>query len=152
MLHLDDSVSFLLQFASDGLILASLRRSGSKDMAVTALIASLLMAQAPVEAAPVEVAYNELTSGDTAAAISKIEKDSAEDADHPARLINLGIAYARAGRADDAKAMFNAAVRSEQRYRLETASGDWMDSRDLARRALAMLDKGEFASTQFASR
>jgi tetratricopeptide (TPR) repeat protein len=152
MLHLDDSVSFLLQFASDGIILTSLRRSGSKDMAVTALIASLLMAQALVEAAPVEVAYNELASGDTAAAISKIEKDSAEDADHPARLINLGIAYARAGRADDAKAMFNAAVRSEQRYRLETASGDWMDSRDLARRALAMLDKGEFASTQFASR
>lgn len=121
-------------------------------MAVTALIASLLMSQAAVETPAVEVAYDELTSGDTAAAIAKIEREAESGADHPARLINLGVAYARAGRADDARAMFKAAVRSEQRYRLETASGDWMDSRDLARRALAMLDQGAFASTQFASR
>lgn len=121
-------------------------------MAVTALIASLLMAQAPVEAAAVEVAYDELASGDTAAAIAKIEKDEARDREHPARLINLGIAYARAGRSDEAKAMFQAAAESENRYRLETASGEWMDSRDLARRALAMLDRGEFASAQLASR
>lgn len=121
-------------------------------MAVTALIASLLMAQAPVEAAAVEVAYDELASGDTAAAIDKIEKDSVQDGDHPARLINLGIAYARAGRTDDARAMFEAAAESDTRYRLETAGGEWMDSRDLARRALAMLDNGEFASAQLASR
>lgn len=121
-------------------------------MAVSALIASLLMAQAPVEAAPVEVAYDELASGDTAAAIEKIEKSDAPDADHPARSINLGIAYARAGRTDEARAMFEAAAQNDTRYRLETASGEWMDSRDLARRALAMLDKGEFASAQFASR
>jgi tetratricopeptide (TPR) repeat protein len=121
-------------------------------MAVTALIASLLMAQAPVEAAAVEVAYDEMASGDTAAAIEKIEKDAALEREHPARLINLGIAYARAGRTDDAKAAFEAVAESDTRYRLETASGEWMDSRDLARRALAMLDKGEFASAQLASR
>ena len=40
--------------------------------------------------------------------------------------------------------MFTAAARNQQRYRLETAQGDWMDSRNLARRALAMLDRGEF--------
>ena len=52
----------------------------------------------------------------------------------------------------EARAMFEAAAQNDTRYRLETASGEWMDSRDLARRALAMLDKGEFASAQFASR
>lgn len=121
-------------------------------MAISALIASLLMAQAPAEATAVEVAYDELSAGDTAAAIDKIEKSEAPDADHPARSINLGIAYARAGRTDEARAMFEAAAQSDTRYRLETASGEWMDSRDLARRALAMLDRGEFASTQIARR
>lgn len=121
-------------------------------MAVTALMASLLMAQAPVEAAAVEVAYDELASGDTAAAIDKIENGAAQDREHPARLINLGIAYARAGRSDEARAMFQAAAESDTRYRLETATGEWMDSRDLARQALAMLGRGEFASAQLASR
>jgi hypothetical protein len=64
----------------------------------------------------------------------------------------LGIAYARVGRTAEARAAFEAAASSDERFRLETASGEWMDSRDLARRALAMLDKGELSSTQFAAR
>ena len=118
-------------------------------MAVSALLASLLLAQAP---APLDVAYDELRSGDPAAAIGKIERSDAREESHPAALINLGIAYARVGRTAEARAAFEAAASSDERFRLETASGEWMDSRDLARRALAMLDKGELSSTQFAAR
>ena len=120
-------------------------------MAVSALIASLLLAQASGPAV-VDVAFNELASGNAAAAISKIEKDQAREGDHPARLINLGVAYAREGRTADARAMFETVARSDTRYRLETADGGWMDSRDLARRALAMLDNGELTSARLASR
>jgi len=121
-------------------------------MVVSALFASLIAAQAPVQAVAIEVAYDELAAGDAIAAIERIEGSDARDGDHPARLINLGIAYARVGRDAEARAMFQAAERSEERYRLETATGDWVDSRDLARRALAMLDKGEFAAPAFAAR
>jgi hypothetical protein len=41
--------------------------------------------------------------------------------------------------------MFRAAARSETGLRLEVAGGDWVDSRDLARRALRMLEQGEVA-------
>ena len=119
-------------------------------MAISAFMASLFIAQAAA-ATPVEVAYDELSAGDAAAAIAKIERSDARGGEHPARMINLGVAYARAGRADEARAMFEAAAQGE-RYRLETANGDWVDSRDLARRALAKLDRGEFGSAQFARR
>lgn len=121
-------------------------------MVVSALFAALLSAQAPVQAATVEVAYDELTAGNAVAAIEKIESSKARDTTHPARLINLGIAYARVGQIAEARAMFKAAEQSDQRYRLETATGEWVDSRHLARRALAMLDNGEFAAPAFAAR
>ena len=119
-------------------------------MAVSALLASLALAQAPAQA--VDVAYNELQAGDPSAAIAKIERGNAREENHPAALINLGVAYARLGRTAEARAMFEAAANSTKRYRLETGNGEWMDSRDLARRALALLDKGAFSSGQFAAR
>jgi hypothetical protein len=120
-------------------------------MAVSALLASLLMAQS-APATTVDVAYDDLIAGKAAAAIDKIEHSDARAQNHVAAFINLGIAYARVGRTTDARAMFEAAANSDERYRLETATGEWMDSRDLARRALAMLEKGAFSSTQFAAR
>ena len=119
-------------------------------MAVSALLASLALAQAP--AATVDVAYNELAAGDPSAAIAKIERGNAREENHPAALINLGVAYARLGRTAEARAMFEAAANSAERYRLETGNSEWMDSRDLARRALALLDKGQAGAAALAAR
>src|SRR6478736_6393784 len=105
-------------------ILASRVLRGSRIMAVSALLASLLLAQAQ---APVDVAYNELRAGDPVAAIAKIARSDARQESHPAALINLGIAYARVGRTAEARAAFEAAAGSNERFRLETASGEWMD-------------------------
>ncbi|MCL4671647.1 MAG: hypothetical protein KJZ64_01650 [Sphingomonadaceae bacterium] len=106
------------------------------------ILAGLVLAQAP--AATVDVAFTELAAGRNEAAIVRIEgnPDLAEN-DH-ARLINLGVAHAREGRTEEARAMFRMAVRARDSVQLETATGAWVDSRDLARTALAMLDRGAF--------
>jgi tetratricopeptide (TPR) repeat protein len=122
-------------------------------MSIATILASALVVQAPAPAeGAVEVAYPEMVAGRTAAAIGKIEQADARDAAHPARLINLGIAHARMGDEEKARALFAEAAASGERYWLETATGEWVDSRDIARKATAMLDRGEFAGTRFASR
>lgn len=112
-------------------------------MTIGSMIAGLiLMTQAGASA---DVAYEELAANRNQAAIAVLEEAADAEADDPARLINLGIAYARAGREQEARDLFRSAARSETALRLEVAGGDWVDSRDLARRALRMLDRGEFA-------
>lgn len=108
------------------------------------MIALLIAASVASQPVSVEVGYSHLAAGQDAAAITQIEAQPA-DADDPARLINLGIAHARLGDAARARAMFQAALVSRDRVELETATGAWVDSRVLARQALAMLDSGEFA-------
>ena len=101
----------------------------------------------------IDVAFEEMAAQDNEAAIERIEANVSLEQNDPARLINLGVALAREGRVTEAKAMFEAAAHSETRYRLETADGEWVDSRRLAYRALAMLENGEFsAPTRMASR
>ena len=89
-----------------------------------------------------EVGYSELVAGQDDAAITVINREPRSD--DPAKLINLGVAYARMGDADRARAMFRAAHTAPERVDLETAAGEWVYSRVLARRALAMLESGEF--------
>lgn len=74
--------------------------------------------------------------------------DDAIGQDDPATLINLGVAFARAGQTEAALQVLNAAVQSETRYRLETANGDWVDSRRLALKVIGMIDNGEFAAQE----
>lgn len=112
-------------------------------MAIGTGLALALMMQVATPAA--DVAFAELTAEQNRAAIEKLE--AAPAADDPAMLINLGIAYAREGQHDLARSLFERAARADTRYRLETASGEWVDSRWLAARAIAMLDAGEFGST-----
>lgn len=88
------------------------------------------------------VAYAELEAGDNRAAVAKLTGASDVDARDPSRLINLGTAYARLGRTEDAAAAYNAAVDSPIRYDLELASGRYVDSRWAARTALANLNEG----------
>ena len=119
-------------------------------MAIITSMALALMAQGPVEAVPApqaeyDVGYEELVANDNVEARKAIENCDALDADDPARLINHGIALARTGKYEAARADFEAAAMARDSVELETADGNWVDSRHLARKALAMLEKGEFA-------
>jgi tetratricopeptide (TPR) repeat protein len=104
-------------------------------------IAAIIIATALAQAAPAtlnDVAYTELSSGNSGAAVRKLENDAMDRSD-PALLINLGTAYARQGATDKALAAFRAAIASPDRYDLELSDGSWMDSREAARQALAKL-------------
>jgi tetratricopeptide (TPR) repeat protein len=113
------------------------------DFAFAMVLATLAPSAAVTEIlsppTEVDVAYEQLSAGDTQAAIRHLESADTVDRDDPARLINLGTAYARDGRPADAAAMFRAALKSEQRW-LELADGRWLDSHAAARLALARLD------------
>ncbi len=93
-----------------------------------------------------------LVAGRNADAIAELEAVRSHD---PAQLINLGIAYARQGDEERARALFMAAAASNDRIEIDTANGSETDSRRLARKALRMLDNDEFAparSERFANR
>ncbi|MBU0669020.1 MAG: hypothetical protein KKG32_02940 [Alphaproteobacteria bacterium] len=107
-------------------------------------IAILAMAQAPVAD---NFGRQALVDGRETAAIAAIMDNDRIETDDPARLINLGIAYAREGDAELARQLFEAARDNRTRVELETAEGEWVDSRRLARQALAMLERGEFADS-----
>lgn len=100
----------------------------------------------------VDVAYRSLAQGQDQRAIEQIEANAELDTDDPARLINLGIAYARQGDEVRARQYFQAAIDSRERYDLETAEGAWVDSRILARRAMKLLDRGEFSAARMTMR
>lgn len=116
--------------------------------------AALSLIQPPsTDADAVDVAYAELLAAENRIAIERLENDAAQDSDDPARLINLAIAYAREGEADKARRLLESAARSKTRYRLETAAGEWVDSRHLAVRALALIDGDRLGSgTRMAAR
>lgn len=110
-------------------------------------IALLLAAGAPAATEGTDVAYEALLDGQHQAAIVQLENsDQAED---PAVLINLAAAYAAEGRFADARAAYERAALAD-RYELETTEGNWVDSRVLARRALAAMDRAVLDNTRMA--
>jgi len=113
--------------------------------AITAILAAAPIMVTGSPDGTYEIGYEELTAGENAAAIAEIEAGDVLAHDDPARLINLGVALARAGQVEASRDMFEAVALHRQRLELETSSGAWIDSRNLARRALAMLDRGELA-------
>lgn len=120
----------------------------------TAAFAALLLAGAQagqIEAAPTPVEpagleAEQLAKGRTVNAIAALEKHIEAAPDDPALLINLGIAHAQAGNDVEARTMFKRALLSPDPVELETASEGTIDSRRLARKAMRMLDRGEFAT------
>lgn len=124
-------------------------------MSVT-LFAIALMAATPQAAVPGaarvsagddrELAAQTLAAGREEEALAVLERASAADPHDPAVLINLGIAYAHKGDDAKARAAFEAALNSHEVVELDTADGSVTDSRRLARKALRMLDRGEFRS------
>ncbi|MCJ2179206.1 hypothetical protein [Novosphingobium album (ex Hu et al. 2023)] len=125
-------------------------------MPLTALMTAALLGQSAfslaVEAPPADkvqdVAYEELASGRSEAALHKLEASDAVRTGDPAALINLGAAYAGEGQTAKAIATYRTAIASRDRYDLELADGSWMDSRLAARTALSRL----LVSTAQASR
>ena len=103
-------------------------------------------AAAQVNTADSELAASHIARGETTSAIAALEIEREAAPDDPALLINLGIAYAHIGKDDKARTMFDAALKSEKPVELETADGKATDSRRLARKAIAMLERGEFRS------
>lgn len=86
------------------------------------------------------LAYQALMNEDYASAARTLEEDPAL-ADDPARLINLGQAYARLGRTGDAEDMFQAAIDSKTSFDVVMSDGSVMSTRQAARRALANLER-----------
>lgn len=122
-------------------------------MSVTAF-AIALFAATPVAGLPAahhahladapELAAQPLAAGRSDQALATLERASAAAPQDPAVLINLGIAYANIGDDGRARAAFEAAAASNDVVELDTADGSTIDSRRLARKALRMLDRGEF--------
>lgn len=111
--------------------------------------AALQAQTVPTEAMP--IGFDELKRGQNVAAIQEIMSNDALGSDDPARSINLAVAYAREGDTAEAEAHFRAALLSETRVTLQTAQGEWVDSRELARQGLRKLARGAFSGEQFAS-
>ncbi|HSG34842.1 MAG TPA: tetratricopeptide repeat protein [Sphingomonadaceae bacterium] len=108
--------------------------------AIAATMPSVALAENASEPDRVDVAFEALAEGRTAEAVAELSKAHEAESNDPAVLINLGTAYARQGRNEEARAMFEAAMSSSERYELELADGSWVDSRKAARMALANLD------------
>ena len=102
--------------------------------------------------APVQAGYEPLVDGRTAEAMEQLQTSAEVNPDDPVVQINLGVAYARQGRDAEARAMFEAAMRNSERMSLETANGEWKDSRHLAKLALTMLARGDFRPDRMAAR
>ena len=120
-------------------------------MTLGIIVSGLILAQgvpfaAEKEPAPADVAYEELAAGRTEGAITSLEASLKETPGDPALLINLGTAYARAGRMDEARDAFRSAIAAEDRYRVQLADGSWEDSRKIARLALDSLDRTALAA------
>ena len=90
---------------------------------------------------PVDVAYRDLSAGDAQGAIRQIEANDELATDDPARLINLGTAYARMGDIGKARELYEAALRADGEIILETADGRWLSSRRIAQQALSQLER-----------
>ena len=116
-------------------------------MSMIAAAVLLVAAEGPVMivSAPedgYDIGFEELVRGDDRAALEAIENCKQLPESDPARQINHAVALARVGDYDAARERFTDAARNAERFDLETASGEWVDSKVLARRGLAMLDEG----------
>ena len=85
------------------------------------------------------IGYEALVKGDNERAVSQILTSAQVSRHDPAKLLNLGRAYARMGRMEEASNMFAAAMQSRDTVDLVLADGRVMNSKDAARKAYASL-------------
>lgn len=90
--------------------------------------------------------YAALLQGNYSAALEQMqaaEKQSSPAAlRDPARLINMGLAYAKMGDATAARSHYKAAITAPTSFDIVLSDGRVMDSRVAARQALRRLDQG----------
>lgn len=84
--------------------------------------------------------YDAMVAGDYRKATEQIEKSEEVDANDPARLINLGQAYAQLGQYQKAREMLMTAATESKSFDLVLADGEVMNSRRVARIALAKME------------
>ena len=87
------------------------------------------------------IGYEALMRGDNARAISQIFSSAQISKHDPAKLLNLGRAYARMGQAEQAAAYFKAAMQVRESVELVLADGRVMDSKVAAREAYTNLQR-----------
>lgn len=93
---------------------------------------------------PGELAVGPLLARRHDEAISLLEQARRDNPNDPAVLINLGIAHAQIGQDQQARALFSSVLGMRAEMDLATSGGRVADSRQIARRAIRMLDHGEF--------
>ena len=122
-------------------------------MSVTAFVMALMAATPmPAETAlgPVhtgdgkDLAAQTLAAGREDEALATLRQAADANPHDAAVLINLGIAYAHKGEDAKARTAFEAALACHEVVELDTADGSATDSRRLARKAIKMLERGEF--------
>ncbi|WP_164115722.1 hypothetical protein [Sphingorhabdus sp. Alg239-R122] len=84
--------------------------------------------------------YDAMVERDYKTAITQIERGSAAH-DDPARLINLGQAYAKTGRLVEGRELVLAALEGKKQFDLVLANGGVMNSRTVAKIALDKMDR-----------
>jgi Flp pilus assembly protein TadD len=87
------------------------------------------------------IGYEALMRGDNARAISQIISSEQVSKHDPAKLLNLGRAYARMGMTEQAAGYFKAAMQVRESVELVLADGRVMDSKVAARAAYANLQR-----------
>ena len=117
-------------------------------MSMLAAVVLLVAAEGPVMTVTApesefDIGYSELVAGDARGALDAIENCDKLPESDPARQINHAVALASVGEYDEARDRFAAAARNADRFELQTSTGDWVDSKVLARRGLAMLESGD---------
>lgn len=85
------------------------------------------------------IGYEALMRGDNEQAISQIITNKQVSKSDPAKLLNLGRAYARIGRTEEAAGYFIEAMQSRDSVDLVLADGSVMNSKVAARKAFANL-------------
>jgi tetratricopeptide (TPR) repeat protein len=111
------------------------------------IVAALLTMAAPALAEPqYEIGYDRgalafeaLMANDNKGALEQLARDRSVPDTDPAKLINIGRAYARLGDADRAKEAFEAALNCKDEMDLVLADGREMNSRKAAKLALKEL-------------
>jgi hypothetical protein len=88
-----------------------------------------------------DIGYDALVAGDNEGAIRDLLNGSVSRHD-PAFLLNLGQAYARSGRATEARALFRLAAKKRDVVDLVLADGRVISSKLAARQALATVQVG----------
>jgi Tfp pilus assembly protein PilF len=135
---------------------------GALPMSITAFALALIAApavqlpfagpapipQQSAAVAPGDLAAQPLAQGRADMALVMLEQARIADPHDAAVLINLGIAYAQMGDEAKARAAFEQALACDEVVELETADGTATDSRRLARKAIKMLERGEFRAAQ----